>query len=33
MHLEMEILDDKYKGKDLKRVNDTIKTGRTYWKS
>jgi len=33
MHLEMEILDDKYKGKDLKRINDTIKTGRTYWKS
>lgn len=33
MHLEIEILDDKYKDKDLKRVNDTIKTGRTYWKS
>lgn len=33
MSLELEVLDDKYKDKDLKRVNDTIKTGRTYWKS
>ena len=33
MYLEMEILDDKYKDKDLKRVNEVVKTGRTYWKS
>ena len=35
MHLEDEILDDKYTdgGKDLTRINSTITTGRTYWKS
>ena len=35
MHLEMEILDDKYEeaGKDMTRINDTITSGRTYWKS
>lgn len=35
MHLEMEVLDSKYTdaGKDMTRINDTITTGRTYWKS
>jgi len=33
MYLETELLDDKYKDKDLTRVNEVIKTGRTYWKS
>ncbi len=33
MSLEQEILDDKYKDKDLSRINAVIKTGRTYWKS
>jgi len=35
MHLENEILDDKYTdaGKDMTRINETIVTGRTYWKS
>jgi hypothetical protein len=33
MSLEMEILDDKYSGKDLTRINSVIATGRTYWKS
>ena len=33
MHLELEILDDKYSGKDLSRINSVITTGRTYWKS
>jgi hypothetical protein len=35
MHLEMEILDDKYEqaGKDLTEINSAISTGRTYWKS
>lgn len=33
MTLELEILDDKYKDKDLSRINAVIKTGRTYWKS
>ena len=35
MHLESEILDSKYAdaSKDLTRVNSTITTGRTYWKS
>lgn len=33
MYLETEILDDKYKDKDLKRINEVIKAGRTYWKS
>lgn len=33
MVLEREILDDKYDGKDLTRINSTIATGRTYWKT
>lgn len=33
MTLEREILDDKYDGKDLSRINSTIAKGRTYWKS
>tara|TARA_R100001440_G_scaffold62411_1_gene82457 strand:+ start:120 stop:362 length:243 start_codon:yes stop_codon:yes gene_type:complete len=35
MHLEMEILDSKYAdaSKDLTRINSTITSGRTYWKS
>lgn len=35
MMLETEILDDKYETakKDLTRINDVIKVGRTYWKS
>ena len=35
MHLEMEVLDSKYTdgGKDMTRINDTITSGRTYWKS
>lgn len=33
MSLEVEILDDKYSGKDLTRINSVIATGRTYWKS
>lgn len=35
MHLESEILDDKYTtaSKDLSRVNSTIASGRAYWKS
>ena len=33
MALEMEILDDKYDGKDLTRINSVIASGRTYWKS
>ena len=33
MYLETEILDDKYKDKDLTRINEVIKAGRTYWKS
>ena len=33
MYLEMEVLDDKYSGKDLSRVNSVITAGRTYWKS
>ena len=33
MYLENEILDDKYNGKDLTRINEVIATGRTYWKS
>ncbi len=33
MYLELEILDDKYNGKDLTRINEVIATGRTYWKS
>ena len=33
MSLEMEILDDKYSGKDLSRINSVIAKGRTYWKS
>tara|TARA_X000001316_G_C909705_1_gene25360 strand:- start:508 stop:744 length:237 start_codon:yes stop_codon:yes gene_type:complete len=33
MSLETEILDDKYAGKDLTRINAVIATGRTYWKS
>jgi hypothetical protein len=33
MSLEAEILDDKYAGKDLTRINEVIATGRTYWKS
>lgn len=33
MSLEAEILDDKYNGKDLTRINAVIATGRTYWKS
>ena len=35
MHLEMEVLDDKWQtaGKDMTRINDSIASGRTYWKS
>ena len=33
MVLEREILDDKYDGKDLTRINSVIASGRTYWKS
>ena len=33
MSLEGEILDDRYTGKDLTRINSVIATGRTYWKS
>jgi len=35
MHLEAEILDDKYTtaGKDMTRINAVIASGRTYWKS
>lgn len=35
MHLEMEVLDDKWQaaGKDMTRINETITSGRTYWKS
>ena len=33
MMLEKEILDDKYDGKDLTRINSVIASGRTYWKS
>lgn len=35
MHLEMEVLDDKWEaaGKDMTRINDSIVSGRTYWKS
>ena len=35
MHLEMEVLDSKYTdaSKDMTRINSTITTGRTYWKS
>lgn len=35
MLLETEVLDTKWTEakKDLTRLNDTIKTGRTYWKS
>ena len=35
MHLEMEVLDSKYTdaGKDMTRINNTITSGRTYWKS
>ena len=35
MHLEMEILDDKYEeaGKDLAPIQAAINTGRVYWKS
>ena len=33
MSLELEILDDKYDGKDLSRINSVIAKGRTYWKS
>ena len=33
MTLEREILDDKYDGKDLTRINSVIASGRTYWKS
>lgn len=35
MTLENEILDDKYTegGKDLTRINASITSGRTYWKS
>lgn len=35
MHLEMEVLDDKWTtaGKDMTRINDSIASGRTYWKS
>ena len=32
MHLEMEILDDKYKDKDLTKINAVIKTGRSTGK-
>jgi hypothetical protein len=27
------LLDDKYKDKDLTKINAVIKTGREYWKS
>lgn len=35
MHLEIEILDSKYTdaGKDMTRINNTITSGRSYWKS
>jgi hypothetical protein len=35
MHLEMESLDSKYTdaSKDMTRINNTITSGRTYWKS
>lgn len=35
MHLEAEVLDTKWAdgGKDMTRINDTITSGRTYWKS
>jgi hypothetical protein len=35
MHLETEVLDDKWEaaGKDMTRINDSIVSGRTYWKS
>ena len=35
MHLEMEVLDTKWTaaGKDMTRINSTITSGRTYWKS
>lgn len=33
MSLETEILDDRYSGKDLTRINAVIASGRTYWKS
>lgn len=33
MSLETQILDDKYDGKDLTRINSVIASGRTYWKS
>jgi hypothetical protein len=33
MSLETEILDDKYDGKDLTRINAVITSGRSYWKS
>jgi hypothetical protein len=33
MTLETELLDDKYKDKDLTKINAVIKTGREYWKS
>ena len=33
MSLETEILDDKYKDKDLTRIRSVIVTGRKYWKS
>ena len=33
MSLETELLDDKYKDKDLTKINAVIKTGREYWKS
>jgi hypothetical protein len=35
MHLEKEVLDDKWEtaGKDMTRINDSIASGRAYWKS
>lgn len=35
MHLEVELLDDKWieAGKDLTRLQETVVTGRAYWKS
>jgi len=35
MHLEAEVLDTKWTdgGKDMTRINDTITSGRAYWKS
>lgn len=35
MHLEAEVLDTKWAdgGKDMTRINNTITSGRTYWKS